>query len=250
MKPFYFSLGALGSMSLDNALDIIKEAKFKEHLLGDISISKLQLCPQQHGCIDETVICKLLTEFSNIEFRFHANVNILGRREIVDICDFKNRQDYFQRLSVLNQLLKCPVYTAHAGKRDNCSFDEVIENTLELEQLFGVPVGIEGHYPSIRNNWLINSWDEYKQLLLTKAKYVIDLSHLNIVYSDSEVYERELVRELVNNPNCIEVHVSANNGVSDQHRRLQSKPIWWEDLPYVNLNCDIFTEGSLRTDYL
>ena len=96
MKPFYFSLGALGSMSLDNALDIIKEAKFKEHLLGDISTSKLQLCPQQYGYIDETVICKLLTEFSNIEFRFHANVNILGRREIVDICDFKNRRSINQ----------------------------------------------------------------------------------------------------------------------------------------------------------
>jgi len=106
-------------------------------------------------------------------------------------------------------------------------------------------VGIEGHYPTKHDIWLLSTWAEYRVMLESGVHYALDLSHLHIVATGSGYVEWNLLRELLASPKCLEVHVSANDGSADQHHALDvnAVPWWWPLLAYVHANTVIFSEG-------
>ena len=99
-----------------------------------------------------------------------------------------------------------------------------LQFTQEIEDLFGIPVGVEGHYPTPngKQHWLISTWQEYQQLLESGVNYALDLSHLNILAVQTNHVEWSLVHELLSSPHCLEIHLSDNHGYADQHLPLSN----------------------------
>jgi hypothetical protein len=65
------------------------------------------------------------------------------------------------------------------------------------------------------------------------------------VATASGYVEWNLLRELLASPQCIEVHLSGNDGSADQHHALDvdAVPWWWSLLACVNPDAVIFSEG-------
>ena len=249
-QAVHVSLGAYGRLTHQQAIELALNATPREPLLGRLSTQRLQLCPQNRGKMDVDVAMQLRADYPDIEFRLHANVHIEQQARIVDIADWPNEKEWFRQMAQVSSALAAPAYTAHAGKRAKATVSDVLHDVLEIEQLFGVPVGIEGHYPSPdgKDHWLISTWQEYRLLLESGVHYALDLSHLNIVAMQSRYIEWHLVHELLASPKCLEIHVSDNYGVADQHLPLQYEhlPWWWPLLPDANPQAVIFSEGRQR----
>jgi hypothetical protein len=98
----------------------------------------------------------------------------------------------------------------------------------ELESLFGVPIGIEGLYPDRSQTWLMSTWGEYRWVMESGTPYALDLSHLNIVSRDGRDVDEGLLRDLITNPGCMEIHVSDNDGHADRHWIVSPRrePFW------------------------
>jgi uncharacterized protein (UPF0276 family) len=149
----------------------------------------------------------------------------------------------------LSSVLHAPAYTAHAGRRNQASVQEVLEYAQDAEQLFGIPVGIEGHYPTsgrADHQWLFNSWAEYRVLQESNVHFALDLSHVHILATATQHIEWRLLQEMLNSPKCLEVHVSGNDGSHDQHQSLNADdPPWWSSLlTYTHADAVIFSEGK------
>jgi hypothetical protein len=244
-RPVHLSLGAYGRCPHHVAITQALTQSPSDPLLGSLSTTKLQLCPQNRGRIDVEMALKLRRNHPEIEWRLHANVQIDGHARIVDLCDWRDELYWFAQVARLSNVLAAPAYTAHAGRRGQATLTEVLRYTLEAEQLFGIPVGIEGHYPTKQDIWLLSTWAEYRQLLESGAHYALDLSHLHIVATASGYVEWNLLCELLACPQCIEVHLSGNDGSADQHHALDVDAVpWWLSLmACVNPDAVIFSEG-------
>lgn len=241
---YHQSLGAYGTIPLEVA---IQRAIFEPNVdpvLGKIGSDKLQICPQNRSRLTEDVCTAIVEKYPKVEFRLHANVRVQEHPRIVDIADLKIEKDWFLQAARLSKALNAKAYTAHAGKRASASLSQVFEYTKEIEQMFGIPVGVEGHYPTDRGVWLLDSWEEYKEMLESEVKYALDLSHLNILYHQSGRLEESLVKELLSSDMCIEIHVSDNDGISDRHLPIKEEPWWFPLLPFSNESADIFYEGK------
>lgn len=245
-RPVHVSLGMYGRMAHDQAIASALDSPPVDPVLGALGTSRLQLCPQNRGQLDIGMAEQLRTQYPAIEWRLHANVRIWDRACIVDLCDWPIAKDWFRDLAKVSAAFNAPVYTAHAGKREGSSVAAVIRHVQEVEQLLGIPVGIEGHYPTKRDTWLFSSWEEYRLMLDAGVHYALDLSHLHIVATHSGRIESGLVREMLASPQCLEVHVSGNDGHGDQHRALEETPWWLPLLAEVHTDAVIFSEGRHR----
>lgn len=241
----FTSLGSYGRLPHHHAIGLALASPPTEPLLGELSTTKLQLCPQNRGKIDVEMAANLRRDYPDVEWRCHANVHIEEQARIVDICDWPHEKAWFRQMAQVSNALHAPAYTAHAGKRAKATVSDVLYDVLDIEQLFGVPVGIEGHYPTANDTWLISTWQEYRLLLESGVHYALDLSHLNILAMQTRYIEWHLVHELLASPKCLEIHVSDNYGVADQHLPLQFEhlPWWWPLLPDAHPNAVIFSEG-------
>ena len=90
----------------------------------------------------------------------------------------------------------------------------------------------------------MSTWAEYRQVLTSGVNFALDLSHLNIVGHKLGYFDRDLVKEMMASDQCIEIHISDNDGQGDQHQTLSSKPFWFDDLGLSNANSVIFSEGN------
>ena len=216
----------------------------EEPLLGRLGTAHVQLCPQNFGVLDEAVVERLRESFPAVRFRLHANVRVFRQVYRWSASDFSpDTAFYFRRVAEISRHLGSEAYTLHAGQR-HCTLGELCRKVRALEDLFGVPVGVEGHYPVPRNRWLVSDWDEYHWLLESGLRFVVDLSHLNIVARTTGRREDRLVEELLACDRCLEIHVSANDGRRDLHWPLEREPWWWPLLEYRNPNAVVFSEGN------
>lgn len=113
--------------------------------------------------------------------------------------------------------------------------------------MFEVPVATEGLYPTLRDDYLVSTWQEYRWLLDNHIPYALDLSHLAIVAKKSRQMDEALVLDLMTSELCLEIHVSDNDGRSDSHQVLQDKPWWWKSLENartINDSPVMFSEGN------
>lgn len=241
--PIHVSLGAYGRTPHLVAIAEMLVSPPEEPVLGGLSTDHVQICPQNHGVFTVETAQEVRRALPAIHWRLHANVRVRGIHRWADICDWPQERDYFRELARVSQALNAPAYTSHAGRRQAASLQEIFRFTRELEDLFGVPVGVEGHYPTRGDYWALSSWREYRALLESGVRYALDLSHLHILAITTNTWERNLVLEMLACERCLEVHVSGNNGHADQHRQLTEEPWWFQLLAYVHPNATVFSEG-------
>ena len=226
------------------AIESANAGSLVEPLWGRIHAHHVQLVPQNFGILDETTCQSLMDAFPKTQFRLHANVRVTGKHTIADISGLQKHREWFEQAARISKFLKAPAYSAHSGSRSESDIKQMLDNARKIADLFGVPVAIEGQYPVEGNTLLVTSWDEYRQVFESGLPYVIDLSHLNILAHKTGLQEMNLVKEMLNNGNCIEVHVSDNNGIGDWHQVCEKQTWWYELMPYINKNAVVFTEGN------
>lgn len=265
---------SLASFPGSGYLDAYQKAQTQrfDPAIGELSLSHVQLCPQ--NCIqimDESVIDQLKATAPDTEFRFHANVKVMERHiPDADLCDLDYYRAYFDRMIDLNKYLNPSGYSLHAGRRQinkkpvditsafyQKSWDRLIGHARKLEDLMGIPVGIEGHHPTPGNRYWIDSWAEYRKLFESNAHFALDLAHLHIVAVQSGIYDADLLVEMLKSPYCMEIHVSHNNGLNDQHTPIykDNAPPWWAPILSRHIQESkilgvsippIFYEGNLK----
>ena len=198
---------------------------------GLYSYKHLQLCPQTPDVYCESLLSSIHKRLPDTQLRLHANIRVSTARKVIDVSNYGvHTRDYFKRISDLSRYISAPTYSAHSGRR-NASLAKLFHQWEQIQLMFDCPVLIEGMYPSQKEDYFINSWNEYVQLMHSGCPYALDLSHLNIV-AKHEGKRPQTVYDLVCHPNCLEIHLSHNNGNTDAHRSLSAthwKNVWWKE---------------------
>lgn len=253
-KTIHFSLASYPGRPADYAMKMATENQPSDPMIGMLDLSHVQICPQ--NCIGQMtteLAEQMRDDYPDTQFRLHANVKVQEKHNaLADLSRMPMFASYFHDIARVSETLKAPAYTIHAGNRKHGhTLTNLFGRLKRLEDKMGIPVGVEGLYPtnSEKLRFWLDCWDDYKLLLEHDVHYAIDLSHLNIVQCQSGVREDALVAELLSNERCIEVHVSANEGDSDSHNKFSFKEdatIWWEPLlVHANENAKFFYEGDL-----
>ena len=219
----------------------------RDEVLGPILMEHVQICPQHAGYVDEELVTDLMQAYPDTAFRLHASPKLSGHgRSIVHVSNWQEHQGYIDEALRLGGIMGSHGHTVHAGERRDCNIDEMIDRLDALQQKTGMPVGVEGLYPSMRDRWLMSTWQEHERVAERGCLYALDLSHLNIV-ARTHGRQDDLVRDLLTSPQCIEVHVSANDGRADAHKPLEhsARPWWLEMLEECSSQAVIFYEGVL-----
>jgi hypothetical protein len=213
---------------------------------GVLSADHLQLVPQSSGLLSEGLVDGLMAAFPSTCFRLHANVRVLPTHRLADLSSFDEHTDWFERAAQLHKRLKSTACSLHAGRRQNATLQQVFDNAHRAADFFGTPVAVEGLYPDSKDTWLLSTWAEYESLLQSRVPYAIDLSHLHILANRNKHLESGLVKDLLSNDRCLEVHVSDNDGFWDGHEKIRDRfdPLWWMPLvEHIHPDALVFTEG-------
>lgn len=237
------------SHSYEDAVSYIYEGTV-EPLFGTLSSEHVQLCPQHSNVLSEKVISSLMTQYPDIQFRLHSDVRLKNKIGItMDLIDLNDQSKwYYETLAHFSQLLNAPLYSLHAGKREDFSISELFDKGWQLQEIFNCPIAIEGHYPFQNKKYLIDSWKEYEQLYRSNLPYALDLSHLNIV-AFREGWDYDLTKEMLASPRCKEIHISFNEGKLDNHLIAQEHNlvlwnIWKNMIEESKSSATIFSEGN------
>jgi len=219
------STSALLRMNLLDAVKIID---------GESPAHKpIQICPQNGVFSRQPLTEDLIINLKNFSpdrvFYLHANHQLNNSKILMyDAGTIGTHwEKCFLPLSELSKILNCPIYSIHSGRKIHSSPNEIITNVLKLEKLFNCRIAIEGMYPSKRDNFNISTSAEYRWLLKSGLSMAIDVSHLNIVRNNEIGFDDTLLSELLFSDQCVEVHISDNDGVNDSHRALPKNPPWW-----------------------
>lgn len=219
----------------------------EEPMLGQLSTSHIQLCPQSRGLITESVCDVLQETYPDTQFRLHANAHVLASGRVAwDASDFNaSTLPYFKRLAAISKRLNAPAYSLHAGNKECASLQAMLDNLNRIQDLFGdIPVAVEGLYPSKRKSQRMDTWDEYQAVYDSGAFVALDLSHLNLLPQHESRSAQWMA--WLNNPQTLEIHLSGNEGLFDSHALLDSKPFWWDGFceSDFSANTVIFSEGN------
>lgn len=239
---------SLGSFVRHTPLEAAKKADagIEVPVLGTIGLGVIQLCPQNRAHIDEATIDELRDHFPDKEIRFHANVQMEETKCIVDVIDFDPGRLYWKRMKDMIRYAGCKAYSAHAGLRKNGTMNQLIDKHKSMMDFLDIPVAIEGHYPAKRNPYLASTWMEWIMMYESGLPFVVDLSHAQIIahyYKDEAL---DLMQAMVSSERCLEVHVSGNDSVSDQHRPMRGDEWWLPLLQNLHAGTEIFYEGIFR----
>lgn len=207
------------------------ETNAVDPVLGALSFDNVQLCPQHSGVLNEERIAQIVATYPDTRFRLHASPKVEGSRDPhVYASNARSKPEKVRALARTSHALNAQGYSLHAGLTEEASLAQALDAIPWIEDIFGCPVGIEGLYPAgnRKTYWLLNSWQDYATMLNSGVQYAVDLSHLQIVAASERRIEHGLVAELLDAPQCIEIHVSDNNGKADSHKPLNSAwPPWW-----------------------
>lgn len=221
-----------------------------EPILGTLSCEHVQLCPQHPDYISEKLIESLMEKFPDIQFRLHSDVRLINKRGVtIDLIDYNDDTKwYFETLANFSKKMNSPLYSLHAGTRNNHTMQQLFDKAKRMQDLFECPVAIEGHYPFGQNKFLINCWAEYEALYQSGLPYALDLSHLNIV-ANREGWQEDLTVEMLSSSMCKEIHISFNEGHLDNHMiATENQHVLWNKFKQMieksNSKADIFSEGN------
>lgn len=218
-----------------------------EPLYGRAGAVHIQLCPQSFGHLSEAACEAMAAKYPDTRFRLHANARVLSRLHLLDASTFNDdTRPYYAALADRSRRLGATVYSLHAGYADNATLAAMLDNVRRLQDLFGpdCTVAVEGLYPRRDRAQLMASWLEYETVLRAGVPMAIDLSHVHIVARHERSTGGDLLRALVSHPQTRELHVSANDGVHDNHRPLEREPWWWSELGHAGPNAIVFSESN------
>lgn len=234
------------------SLELIAESAV-DPVAGPIGMDEVQLCPQHSGTLTEGVVEKLMELYPRTKFRLHASPKVKGdhsRHANVYASNANDNQEQVAATAALSRRLNAPGYSIHAGVRGESSLTQAFDNVRRMADQFGCRVGIEGLYPpsARENHWLLSTWDEYEQMLNSGIDYALDLSHLNIVAKRERLLDLALSTALIESPQCMEIHISDNNGRADSHRPMTvgAEPWWWDLLVSCQVDAPVFYEGAIH----
>lgn len=230
-----------------DALDHIA-AGLSEPYLGKVGSDHVQLCPQNFGHLSEAECEGLLQDYPQMQLRLHANARVFNRHVLWDASHLSaDTRPYFEALADRSRRLGASAMSIHAGYPEGCrNLQGMFDNMRRLQdEVFGdVQVAVEGLYPHPKRPQLLSTWADYEALMQQgDIAYAIDLSHLNIV-AHAQGQHDDLVRDLIAAPQCIEIHVSGNDGRRDSHDLLREQPWWLPMLDQAGPNAVIFTESN------
>lgn len=231
------------------AMDAAAHGRLSDPWFGPLSTRHIQLVPQNHGVLTPTLCVQLMATYPEVRFRLHANVRVQASLDRADLATFERYPRWFAQAAKLHRMLGASSYTAHAGLRKHASMSGMLDNARRCADLFGSPVGVEGLYPTAGDAYLVSTWSEYRQLMDSGVPYAIDLSHLNILATQSRQRDDGLVQDFLACERCLEVHISANDGRGDWHQCCQirdGEPWWAPMLRHVHAQALVFCEGNLR----
>lgn len=206
----------------------------------------VQLTPQLRDRITPEVAETLRSLHPDVELRLHANAPVLPERVIADLSGLNIHVVNFGELGRINRILGASCYSAHAGRRREASLAQMFDNARRLSDAWGVPVAVEGHYPTVTRTYLVDNWREYIQLFESGLPYALDLSHINIVARASGEQRIDVLRSAISSPLCLEVHVSDNDGTKDSHRKIEGTTWWTPLLECLGPNVTLLTEEMLQ----
>lgn len=237
------------------------EAILKKPVDGSVFLDtrKCQITPQNFCLWTPEKIIEFTDEYPDTEFRLHASIRVDGMSDCDDVKPWydlsryaqspRKGRYYFEKLAELNQAIGSPCYTLHTGfrpKRDDMR--SLARAYSQIESIMKCEIGIETLYPvgGSSSRYWISSWAEHEDLLKSGLNFVVDVSHLNIIF-EHEGRNDELVDRLFESKNLVEIHLSANDGLRDSHKSLSElNDEWW--MPYVTEYsgaADIFSEGAM-----
>ena len=225
----------------------------QQHPWGQLSCKHVQICPQHPSWLDEELLDQIAAALPSSKLRLHATVPVMREHYVGEMAWWgPHSEHYWKRVAQLSRHIKAQAYTFHAGTRQGHTFEECLDEARRFEDLFGCRVGIEGLYPDVfgKRSHLVETWEEYRALMDSGIGYAIDLSHLQIVAKVTRRIELDLTRDLLSHPNCMEIHVSDNDCVSDRHQQMRpdAQEIWWMPLlaqaARDNPDAAIFSESS------
>lgn len=211
---------------------------------GGIRLDHVQICPQNYagGPMTMERLQALQASYPETRFRFHANVRLLDHSCQYDAGTMHAHREYTKALAPMLAYLGQP-YTLHAAS-NGTPFKLQVKSIRALSKKAGVPVGIEGLYPARREN-TVASWEQYAELLDANVYYALDFSHLNIVQHHFGDAPHGLVESLIDNPNCLEVHISGNDGLRDCHLPCDGTEWWLDLMDHIPDHTVVFYEGRV-----
>ena len=244
--PIYAASAIVPTLTHERSLDLIATG-LADPVFGEIDMRRVQLCPQHRGYLGEAQIETFMARYPETEFRLHASPKLAGvpKRHVYG-SNIPQNADWIERLVTLSELMVSRGYSIHAGLRQESTIDEMIGNVKRLEDRMSARVAVEGLYPARSDMWLMSSWQEYEKVANSGVGIAIDLSHLNIV-ARRHGRKDDIVRDILSLPNCVEVHVSHNDGRADSHRKLtaEHEPWWLSLIQDAHAEADFFYEGIL-----
>ena len=184
--------------------------------------------------------------YPDTQLRLHANARVLPFHLRFDASsDLNQSAPYFEALADRSRRLGAAAMSIHAGERVNTDDTGLYDNLSRIQDIFGdIRVAVEGMYPSTRTPYLMDTREAYEDVLRRGVPFALDLSHLQIVAHQQQTDCTDLARDMVASPQCLEVHLSDNDSVSDRHNLLCEVPWWWEVLEHTHENALLFTEGN------
>lgn len=220
---------------------------------GVLSHEHVQLCPQTSGVLTPQMCEKVRSLYPQTTLRLHANARVLNHHVLWDVSTYNTETHFYYKACVDRMLrLGASIFSVHAGYKKNCpKADEFWNNILKLRELVDhqsqgkVTLAVEGLYPSSNMPQWIETWEDYAELLHRKIPFALDMSHLQIVAQHEKKWDNILLKNLIESSLCKEIHVSQNNGKADQHKSMNSSPIWEKYLLLSHPDTHIFSEGNL-----
>ncbi len=237
---------------LESSIHLLNKNDPKDICIEKWDFSHVQLCPQHIGYITEASAEKIAHSNPSTQFRLHANVRVFPKHQPFDSGNsFIDNKEYITQLKVIQQKINAKYYSYHAPMRGTKTWEEIYENISELQDFLNIPVAIEGLYPNkkIADDFWEDSYSAYETILNKNLFFALDLSHLNIAYEQSNLEIKEkikmLAKEMISNSNCLEIHISDNDGIHDSHKVIQEEKWWLDILNNTDLphNCVIFCES-------
>jgi hypothetical protein len=245
MPTIHATSACFPGSSLRYALDQITKG-VSEPIIGALSATHAQCCPQNFGQIGEAEAEALRQDYPGTQLRLHANARVLARHVLWDASTVSTSTlPYFHALADRSRRLGATTISIHAGNTENASLDEMFENLRRLQgEVFGdIQLAVEGLYAHPKRPQLLGTWREYEALLRAELPFALDLSHLNIV-SRNEGARMDLVRDLLASDHCLEIHTSGNDGRLDQHALMTEAPWWLPLLEGMGRNAIAFSESN------
>ncbi len=238
---------------LESALHLLNNNLPKDSLIKNWDFSNIQLCPQNPGFISAKKAESLIGKYPSTQFRLHANARLFLEHQSFDSnFSLNDEYAYTKQLKTINDILNGKVYSYHAPMKTEKSWNEIINNVLSLQDFLKIPVALEGLYPNrnIGNDFWKDTYNNYLTILNSDIFYAFDLSHLNILYEQSnEITKKQIIslsKEMIEHKNCLEIHISDNDGIHDSHKIIKEEKWWVEILnsSTLNKNCFIFCESN------